>query len=89
MCLKKEKSRDAARSRRSKENQEFYELAKLIPIPEQTSTQLDKASVIRLIMTDLHLHNSFLGKFVFSGAHKDFYLSTIQGDYGKLCIFLS
>ncbi|CAG5136374.1 unnamed protein product, partial [Candidula unifasciata] len=31
--LRKEKSRDAARSRRGKENYEFYELAKLLPLP--------------------------------------------------------
>ena len=30
---RKEKSRDAARSRRGKENFEFYELAKMLPLP--------------------------------------------------------
>ncbi|CAM1299087.1 NPAS3 (predicted) [Pycnogonum litorale] len=53
--LRKEKSRDAARSRRTKENQEFYELAKLLPLPSAITTQLDKASVIRLTISYLKL----------------------------------
>ncbi|KAF3847699.1 hypothetical protein F7725_020727, partial [Dissostichus mawsoni] len=31
--LRKEKSRNAARSRRGKENFEFFELAKMLPLP--------------------------------------------------------
>uniref|UniRef100_H2Z9T9 Uncharacterized protein n=1 Tax=Ciona savignyi TaxID=51511 RepID=H2Z9T9_CIOSA len=54
-CVKKEKSRDAARSRRGKENFEFYELAKLLPVPSETSSQLDKASIVRLTMSYLQL----------------------------------
>ncbi|WAR19371.1 TRH-like protein [Mya arenaria] len=46
--IRKEKSRDAARSRRGKENYEFYELAKLLPLPAAITSQLDKASIIRL-----------------------------------------
>lgn len=38
--MRKEKSRDAARSRRSKENHEFYELAKLLPLPAAITSQL-------------------------------------------------
>lgn len=40
--MRKEKSRDAARSRRSKENHEFYELAKLLPLPAAITSQLGK-----------------------------------------------
>ncbi|MGH0146252.1 UNVERIFIED_CONTAM: hypothetical protein FKN15_008006 [Acipenser sinensis] len=46
--LRKEKSRNAARSRRGKENFEFFELAKMLPLPGAITSQLDKASVIRL-----------------------------------------
>lgn len=55
--LRKEKSRDAARSRRGKENFEFYELAKLLPLPGAITSQLDKASIIRLTMSYLKLRD--------------------------------
>merc|ERR1719412_793713 len=51
----KEKSRDAARSRRGKENQEYYELAKMLPLPSAITSQLDKASIIRLTIAYLRL----------------------------------
>ena len=38
--LRKEKSRDAARSRRGKENYEFYELAKMLPLPGAITSQV-------------------------------------------------
>ena len=53
--LRKEKSRDAARWRRGKENAEFYELARLLPLPSAITGQLDKASVIRLTVSYLKL----------------------------------
>ncbi|XP_033330021.1 protein trachealess isoform X2 [Megalopta genalis] len=53
--LRKEKSRDAARSRRGKENFEFYELAKMLPLPAAITSQLDKASIIRLSISYLKL----------------------------------
>uniref|UniRef100_A0A182N096 Uncharacterized protein n=1 Tax=Anopheles dirus TaxID=7168 RepID=A0A182N096_9DIPT len=53
--LRKEKSRDAARSRRGKENYEFYELAKMLPLPAAITSQLDKASIIRLTISYLKL----------------------------------
>ena len=53
--IRKEKSRDAARTRRGKENYEFYELAKLLPLPAAITSQLDKASVIRLSISYLKL----------------------------------
>lgn len=40
--MRKEKSRDAARSRRGKENHEFYELAKMLPLPAAITSQLGK-----------------------------------------------
>lgn len=51
--VRKEKSRDAARNRRSKENLQYIELAKLLPLPEAVTSQLDKASVIRLTISFL------------------------------------
>ncbi|XP_022654484.1 protein trachealess-like isoform X2 [Varroa destructor] len=55
--MRKEKSRDAARSRRGKENFEFYELAKLLPLPAAITSQLDKASIIRLTISYLKLRD--------------------------------
>ncbi|CAG0917530.1 unnamed protein product [Notodromas monacha] len=55
--LRKEKSRDAARSRRGKENREFYELAKMLPLPGAITSQLDKASIIRLTISYLKLRD--------------------------------
>merc|ERR1719225_2122098 len=53
--LRKEKSRDAARSRRGKENYEFYELAKMLPLSGAITSQLDKASIVRLTIAYLRL----------------------------------
>ncbi|EEC07578.1 neuronal pas domain protein, putative [Ixodes scapularis] len=55
--MRKEKSRDAARSRRGKENYEFYELAKMLPLPAAITSQLDKASIIRLTISYLKLRD--------------------------------
>ncbi|XP_065156581.1 single-minded homolog 1 isoform X2 [Atheta coriaria] len=55
----KEKSKNAARSRREKENAEFLELAKLLPLPAATTAQLDKASVIRLTTSYLKMRQVF------------------------------
>lgn len=55
--MRKEKSRDAARSRRGKENFEFYELAKMLPLPAAITSQLDKASIIRLTISYLKLRD--------------------------------
>ncbi|XP_037836299.1 single-minded homolog 1-A [Kryptolebias marmoratus] len=51
----KEKSKNAARTRREKENSEFYELAKLLPLPSAITSQLDKASIIRLTTSYLRM----------------------------------
>ncbi|XP_064629736.1 single-minded homolog 2-like isoform X2 [Lineus longissimus] len=55
----KEKSKNAARSRREKENAEFYELAKLLPLPAAITSQLDKASIIRLSTSYLKMRAVF------------------------------
>ncbi|XP_066561842.1 neuronal PAS domain-containing protein 1 [Amia ocellicauda] len=55
--LRKEKSRNAARSRRGKENFEFFELAKMLPLPGAITSQLDKASVIRLTISYLRMRD--------------------------------
>nr|AGT15727.1 hypoxia induced factor 2 alpha [Clarias batrachus] len=50
---RKEKSRDAARCRRSKETEVFYELAHELPLPHSISSHLDKASIMRLAISFL------------------------------------
>ncbi|XP_050079598.1 protein single-minded-like [Anopheles maculipalpis] len=55
----KEKSKNAARSRREKENAEFLELAKLLPLPSAITSQLDKASIIRLTTSYLKMRAVF------------------------------
>uniref|UniRef100_A0A182W8J7 Single-minded n=1 Tax=Anopheles minimus TaxID=112268 RepID=A0A182W8J7_9DIPT len=58
-CAMKEKSKNAARSRREKENVEFLELAKLLPLPSAITSQLDKASIIRLTTSYLKMRQIF------------------------------
>ncbi|XP_068597003.1 endothelial PAS domain-containing protein 1b [Brachionichthys hirsutus] len=50
---RKEKSRDAARCRRSNETDVFYELAHQLPLPHSISSHLDKASIMRLAISFL------------------------------------
>lgn len=50
---RKEKSRDAARCRRSKETEVFYELAHQLPLSHSVSSHLDKASIMRLAISFL------------------------------------
>ncbi|GFY16622.1 hypoxia-inducible factor 1-alpha [Trichonephila clavipes] len=45
---RKEKSRDAARCRRSKESEIFSDLSGQLPLPQGTASSLDKTSVMRL-----------------------------------------
>ncbi|XP_037098152.1 hypoxia inducible factor 1 subunit alpha a [Syngnathus acus] len=52
---RKEKSRDAARCRRGKESEVFYELAEQLPLPHSVSAGLDKASVMRLTISYLRM----------------------------------
>nr|ADU87367.1 hypoxia-inducible factor 1-alpha isoform d [Branchiostoma belcheri tsingtauense] len=50
---RKEKSRDAARVRRTKETEIFYDLAHQLPLAHSKSAQLDKASIMRLTISYL------------------------------------
>ncbi|KAG8561150.1 hypothetical protein GDO81_015268 [Engystomops pustulosus] len=52
---RKEKSRDAARCRRSKESEVFYELSHQLPLPHNVSSHLDKASIMRLTISYLRV----------------------------------
>ncbi|XP_053344996.1 hypoxia inducible factor 1 subunit alpha b [Clarias gariepinus] len=52
---RKEKSRDAARCRRGKESEVFYELAQQLPLPHNVTSHLDKASIMRLIISYLRM----------------------------------
>uniref|UniRef100_A0A668AIS4 Hypoxia-inducible factor 1-alpha n=1 Tax=Myripristis murdjan TaxID=586833 RepID=A0A668AIS4_9TELE len=52
---RKEKSRDAARCRRGKESEVFYELAQQLPLPHSVSSNLDKASIMRLTISYLRI----------------------------------
>uniref|UniRef100_A0A8C4H221 Hypoxia-inducible factor 1-alpha n=1 Tax=Dicentrarchus labrax TaxID=13489 RepID=A0A8C4H221_DICLA len=52
---RKEKSRDAARCRRGKESEVFYELAQELPLPHSVSSSLDKASIMRLTISYLRM----------------------------------
>ena len=56
---KEHKSKNAARNRREKENAEFHELGKLLPLPAAITSQLDKASVIRLTTSYLRMRQVF------------------------------
>ncbi|XP_051873219.1 hypoxia inducible factor 1 subunit alpha a isoform X2 [Pristis pectinata] len=52
---RKEKSRNAARCRRSKESEVFYELAHELPLPHSVTSHLDKASIMRLTISYLRM----------------------------------
>ena len=55
----KDKSKNAARNRREKENGEFFELGRLLPLPPAITSQLDKASIIRLTTSFLKMRQVF------------------------------
>lgn len=55
----KEKPKNAAKCRREKENAEFQELARLLPLATAITAQLDKASIIRLSTSYLRLRQVF------------------------------
>lgn len=62
---RKEKSRDAARCRRSRETEIFSELASALPLRREDVEQLDKASVMRLSIAYLKVRSMIdLGKFI-------------------------
>jgi hypoxia-inducible factor 1 alpha len=54
---RKEKSRDAARYRRSRETEIFTDLAQALPMPQTTISQLDKASIMRLAISYLKVRS--------------------------------
>ena len=56
-----QKSKNAAKTRREKENKEFEELARRLPLPPAITKQLDKASVIRLTTSYLKMRAVFPG----------------------------
>ncbi|KAM6427943.1 hypoxia-inducible factor 3-alpha isoform 2-T2 [Liasis olivaceus] len=64
--IRKEKSRDAARCRRSKETEVFYQLAHTLPFARGVSAHLDKASIMRLTISYLRMH-----KLLNSGEWRD------------------
>ncbi|XP_075254436.1 protein trachealess-like isoform X2 [Convolutriloba macropyga] len=55
--VRKERSRDAARNRRGKENNEFIELARTLPVSVAITSQLDKASIVRLGIAFLRMRH--------------------------------
>lgn len=75
----KEKSKNAARTRREKENLEFLELARLLPLPAAITSQLDKASVIRLTTSYLRMRHVFPdGKFIFWNTYIQIHTSAFK-----------
>lgn len=56
---RKEKSRDAARCRRSRETEIFSDLASALPVKREDIEQLDKASIMRLSIAYLKVRNMF------------------------------
>ena len=56
---KKSKSKEAARQRRNKENNEFKYLASLLPLQSEITQQLDKASIVRLTIGYFRLRTFF------------------------------
>lgn len=52
---RKEKSRDAARNRRSQEAEIFNQLCGSLPVPSNIQAQLDKSSVMRIAISHLKL----------------------------------
>lgn len=69
---RKEKSRDAARCRRSKETEIFTDLAKALPLMQDQISQLDKASIMRLAISYLRVRDMVkLGKYIFLLIHTE------------------
>lgn len=93
-CPMKEKSKNAARTRREKENAEFVELANLLPLPKAITGQLDKASIIRLTTSYLKMRDLFPNG-EFAGRHIQINLNNIDNRTvvdvciifcGRLCV---
>ncbi|PIK36889.1 putative hypoxia-inducible factor 1-alpha [Apostichopus japonicus] len=52
---RKEKSRNAARCRREKETDLFYQLGHMLPLPHNVCSTLDKAGIMRLVLCQLKI----------------------------------
>ncbi|XP_064408807.1 hypoxia-inducible factor 3-alpha isoform X2 [Latimeria chalumnae] len=81
---RKEKSRDAARCRRSKETEVFYELAHTLPFPRGVSSHLDKASIMRLTISYLRISKLMAANKVktepeLDGPNDIYYLKALEG----------
>nr|XP_051693363.1 hypoxia-inducible factor 3-alpha isoform X4 [Oryctolagus cuniculus] len=82
--LRKEKSRDAARSRRSQETEVLYQLAHTLPFARGVSAHLDKASIMRLTISYLRMHRlCAAGEWNQAGAEREpldaCYLKALEG----------
>ncbi|XP_076800248.1 uncharacterized protein LOC143445205 [Clavelina lepadiformis] len=58
---RREKSRDAARCRRTKESHTFDEICDTIPIAQDVVNHLDKSAVMRLVISYIKLRRSLAG----------------------------
>ncbi|XP_063296499.1 hypoxia-inducible factor 1-alpha [Pelobates fuscus] len=81
---RKEKSRDAARCRRGKESEVFYELSHQLPLPHNVSSHLDKASIMRLTISYLRIRKLLDAGEPASESETDkqlncFYLKALEG----------
>ncbi|KAK0132919.1 Endothelial PAS domain-containing protein 1 [Merluccius polli] len=81
---RKEKSRDAARCRRSKETEVFYELARQLPLPHSLTSHLDKASIMRLAISFLRTRKLITSDGSISDCEQDkqmdrLYLKSLEG----------
>ncbi|XP_066519935.1 endothelial PAS domain-containing protein 1 [Hoplias malabaricus] len=81
---RKEKSRDAARCRRSKETEVFYELAQQLPLPHSVRSHLDKASIMRLTISFLHTRKLLASGCTIKSPKEDaqmdtLYMKSLQG----------
>uniref|UniRef100_A0A4W6ES10 Neuronal PAS domain protein 1 n=1 Tax=Lates calcarifer TaxID=8187 RepID=A0A4W6ES10_LATCA len=65
---------------RGKENFEFFELAKMLPLPGAITSQLDKASVIRLTISYLHMRT-------FASQGDPPWSPLLEGDIPNVCVF--
>ncbi|XP_048840776.1 hypoxia-inducible factor 1-alpha-like [Brienomyrus brachyistius] len=81
---RKEKSRDAARCRRGKESEVFFELAHQLPLPHSVTSNLDKASIMRLTISYLRMRRLLSSDEPVEESELDsqlntFYLKALEG----------
>nr|AFU07562.1 hypoxia-inducible factor 2 alpha subunit [Polypterus senegalus] len=74
---RKEKSRDAARCRRSKETEVLYELAHQLPLPHSISSHIDKASIMRLTISFLRTRKLLSSTIPSSDSGSDKYIDSL------------